>query len=653
MSASVTTGFIPTGKPHPAMKWSVLAVLFVMVCLGVPRNVAAGQPTVGPPSGSQSGGVFIGPYTFSTYIYCDNGPSFNGTYTNALEGTHTFTFMASSDGSLLVRIDGGGAQLITSCGNTTPVSTVANYTVTYSSSGPPPPTPTPTPAPTPTPVISGGGGTSSSSGSSGGSSGGGAPNTGSSANAPHQSVSTPGAAPPAHAAVTTGSVATPTPTQVTPSIDKPAVAKHTDVIVGPSSQQYHWPWLWTITWMLVLTLGVGSWFAWRSVRLRGWLENATLGWRLKLEPHWFRWRLAWHRLARPHGRELAKQRGLSAHHHTGRLLAHHHTSYPALVFLLMVSTVVLGAYSLSSQADSTLSLTVLGPPPTTAATIDQPADGQTIQTATTTVHGTCPAGLLVEVYRNGSFVGSDACDGAGFYSVIITLLDGRNDLVARDLDGLSQYGPDSSVVTVQADIPLPPPPAPTPTPTPTPTPAPAPSSSPAASASPTASPSVSPRPSASPTVSPTPSATPQPEPALLLTTSQHTLTGIQAGSEISWPIDIAGGTAPYHLDWDWGDGTQGGQDTSDRQITLNHAYKQSGSYRLTVYARDATGQVSALSLAAVVNGPAAAPFNAGTNSVQGSLLLAWPLLGFSGILVFSFWLGEHHKLTLFRFGRPT
>lgn len=169
MSVSVVSGIVPSGKPHPAMKWSVLVALLVVIVLGLPRDVTASAPSVQPPTGQQSGGVFYGPgpYTFATYISCDAGPSFSGSYSNALEGTHTFTFVGAADGSLLVRIDGGGAQLITSCGNPTSTSTVATYTVDYSYSAPPPPTtPTPTPPPPPpthpptppTPPINGGGG---------------------------------------------------------------------------------------------------------------------------------------------------------------------------------------------------------------------------------------------------------------------------------------------------------------------------------------------------------------------------------------------------------------------------------------------------------------------------------------------------------------
>ena len=76
--------------------------LLVVVVLGVPQLASAGQPSVQAPTGPQSGGVFTGTYTFSTYISCSGGSQFNSSYSNNLEGTHTFAFYGAPDGSLWV-----------------------------------------------------------------------------------------------------------------------------------------------------------------------------------------------------------------------------------------------------------------------------------------------------------------------------------------------------------------------------------------------------------------------------------------------------------------------------------------------------------------------------------------------------------------------
>ncbi len=154
MDKSVATVGKPAGRqPHPAMKWSLLAALVAVVVLGVPRWALAGQPSVSPPIGPQSGGVFTGPYTFGYYIYCTSGLNYNSSTTRADIGTHTYRFYGAPDGSLSVSVDGGGGQLLESCGDPTgaPKTEVASYAVDYEPGGPSS-TPTPAPAPTPSPT---------------------------------------------------------------------------------------------------------------------------------------------------------------------------------------------------------------------------------------------------------------------------------------------------------------------------------------------------------------------------------------------------------------------------------------------------------------------------------------------------------------------
>ncbi len=612
--------------------------LLVVVVLGLPRGVSAGQPSVQAPTGPQSGGVFTGPYSFATYINCDGGPSFNSSYTNALDGTHTFTFMGAADGSLLVRIDGGGAQLLTSCGDPTPTSTVAAYTVTYDPFGPPPtPNPTPTPTATPTPPPTGGG------------AGGAGPGTSPAPAGSHSPATlAPGAStlPPSPAAA---SPATPEPA-VAPSTAAPAPAtaggQLSRLIVGTAGQQPKWHWWLSLSVVGLLTLGALAWYVGHLPRVQHWAGELAsrwgLRWRLRVGPHWLRLKLAVGKFTRVHAHDVPRTSGLSPHDHTGRLTAHHHTSYPALAFLMLASTVLLGAYSVSTRADSNLSLTVLGPPPTVGATIDQPVAGQRFSVATTTVRGTCPPGLLVEVYRNGSFAGSASCDGGGLYNLVITLIPDQNDLVARDLDALGQYGPDSATVTVYYDVP--PTPSPTPTPPATPTPV-GNGAAPIQTLAPTpAVTAASPRPS--PATSQFPASAPPA--AFLLNSQQHHQTGLQAGQQIVWPVTISGGTPPYHLAWDWGDGdVENLEPGSQTSANPSHTYTKSGTYRLTIRARDAAGREAVLTLAAIVNGPVTGPAIT-ANYATGSMLLAWLMLGATGAVALSFWLGERHKLAIAR-----
>jgi hypothetical protein len=115
---------------------------------------------------------------------------------------------------------------------------------------------------------------------------------------------------------------------------------------------------------------------------------------------------------------------------------------------------------------------------------------------------------------------------------------------------------------------------------------------------------------------------------------------------VRWHIQIRGGSAPYKITWDWGDGNR--DDTSTQAagaIDNSHSYQKSGIYRVVIRARDAAGRDAVISLLAIVNGPTV------TGPVRpleppGNLVYIWPLLMMASLMVLSFWLGERHKLAL-------
>lgn len=632
--------------------------LLVVVVLGVPNFARAGNPGVLAPKGAQSAGVFTGSYTFDTYIYCTSGFNFVSSYTNSLEGTHLFAFYGADDGSLLVSIDGGGRLLVTSCGDplTGPFTNVANYSVTKDST---PPTPTPTPAPTPTPTVaptnspgstptpapghtatprpgSGGGGTSAT------------PTPGSAADvtpAPEASVSPEAVPPMTTLDPVTGVIHTPTPTPKPGTLTiTPSRSTASGLELVQNWLAYSWQGIvWIVLALAALGLaGLASLHHSRRAivleRLRWWLAPVWL----RLEPYIFRLRRHYHRLP-IHAQELPRRKGLSHRRHSGKLMAHHHTSYPSLIFLLIVSAVLVAGIGWSSQAASsltTVSLTVLGPPPATGATIDQPPDGTVVAVNTVTVRGTCPTGLLIEIYRNTVFAGSAVCDGAGQYNILVTLQPGANDLIARDADALGQYGPDSNQITVTYN-----PPPPTPTPTPAPTPVPTSTPLPTPSSTPAPGHTATPRP-------PTPTLTPAPTPAtelLRLDSGQHFYQGIAPGLPIEWQLTLSGGQRPYQITWDWGDGQTSTTTAAHAgPITASHAYTEAGAYQTTIRAQDGAGHQTTLQLAVIVNGQAAVGSVARPPMDGGALLFIWPLLVMAFLVVLSFWLGERHKLAMVR-----
>jgi hypothetical protein len=618
----------PTKKPQTAAKLGLAVVLFVAAAIFMPLGAWASQPSVQAPTGPSSGGYFTGTYTFATYIYCDSGVSFSGSYSNNLDGTHNFTFVGAPDGSLLVRIDSGGAQLISSCGSpfVTPQNTAASYTVTK---GTPPPTPTPTPPPTPvpTPVPTPNHTPVPAPTTVGGTSGGGTT---------QQPRKQAGGVAPTATPVTTSAGAISPVASVQPSSPSGSPSPSpVPVFVGTNSKllppapspSLNLGWM---LWTLPLLVAIGAIvIAFKLTPLRHYLADAYLGLKIAAGPLWFKVRVFIRHVTI--GRDIPRRKGLSHVHHTGKVLAHHHTSYPALVFLVMLGGVVLAGYSTLSLADSIdqqVSLTVLGPPPTSVPVISSPLDGATVSSSIITVRGTCEIGLLVGLYRNGGPSGSVTCDGAGLFAILATVVDGTNQFMAYNIDGLGQRGPASDPVNITYVAPLAPSPTPTPsqlpiiaTKTPTPTLAPA-------------SRLSSPRASTATKIAP-----------LLITTDELYYVGVTVGQPLTISARITGGTAPYTVEWDWGDGARESMYVVTGPIQATHSYTRAGSYTLVLHAIDGQKMQAVSTAAVIVNGgpaPIAVTTPASTG-LDGALAVAWPLWVVSALLVASFWLGEHYR----------
>lgn len=257
------------------------------------------------------------------------------------------------------------------------------------------------------------------------------------------------------------------------------------------------------------------------------------------------------------------------------------------------------ALAVTQQLGSTgVSGTVPGPPPSQAATIDIPRNGQAISAIPITVSGFCPANTLVEIYKNNVFAGSAECQGTS-YSLQIDLFDGRNDLVAKDFDSLNQAGPDSNTVTVNFS-----------------------------------------------------SAISIPGSRITLTT-QFAKRGADPGSILSWPVTLSGGTGPYAFSTDWGDKSSPDllSQPSPGNINLQHTYAQAGVYKVTIKATDVNSNSAFLQVVAIANGPVQ---QAGTNSknsiitTQQTKVLLWPIIVLFVLLISSFFLGRRHQLEAIR-----
>lgn len=293
------------------------------------------------------------------------------------------------------------------------------------------------------------------------------------------------------------------------------------------------------------------------------------------------------------------------HRHTGQVRAHEHTSYLPLALMLLVIGFFLTSYTTFAwtrpgPASGSIGLSgiVPGKPPTTAATITTPKDGQRFSETPITVSGSCPKDTLVELYKNDIFAGSGVCTPEGTFSLETDLLIGQNTLVARVYDALNQQGPESNKVVVYYD------------------------------------------------------ALPPQGSALtslnfggdqLLVNTDAVFRGTFPEKEMTIPIDVIGGRAPYAINIQWGDSTNKVFSRPDNAtFRAAHTYKKAGTFQLAIQATDADGRVAFLTVASIVNGqPDPETIAAGnTKTTTNTLLVLWPLYAATFAVVASFWAGE-------------
>lgn len=242
--------------------------------------------------------------------------------------------------------------------------------------------------------------------------------------------------------------------------------------------------------------------------------------------------------------------------------------------------------------------TIPSPPPKTAATIASPSSGRTFQTTPIDVTGLCTTGLLVKMFSNNIFVGSVMCD-KGSYSIKIDLFGGENTLIARVYDALDQAGPDSNSVTVTFQ-----------------------------------------------------DATFAAFAQRVSLTSNYAKKGADVGTQLTWPIIISGGTAPYALSVDWGDGSA----TDLRSVSfagtydITHTYKTAGIYRVIVKATDKIGSTAFLQLVGVGNGAASQSGSSSSTSSGGSnsdtkyIYIWWPVMLLIPFAIVAFWVGRRFEV---------
>lgn len=246
-----------------------------------------------------------------------------------------------------------------------------------------------------------------------------------------------------------------------------------------------------------------------------------------------------------------------------------------------------------------LEATKTKPAPTQGATITTPGNGASFSTSPTTVNGICPNDLLVQVFNNGVMVGSVICTG-GSFSVQVSLFAGVNELTALVYDELDQTGPPSNTVTVNYS-----------------------------NTSFTAF------------------------GALITLTSSYGRRSAAAGTELSWPLQLSGGTGPYAFSIDWGDGTPTELKSQALAgvVTISHVYKKAGIYQVNIKVTDVNGVSAFLQLVALANGKVdgtttTADKDAATTATTKILWI--PALVALVLLLPAYWLGRRSQIVSLR-----
>jgi hypothetical protein len=320
-------------------------------------------------------------------------------------------------------------------------------------------------------------------------------------------------------------------------------------------------------------------------------------------------------------RAIQTSRHLRVSHrrHTGHVTPHRTTSYPVLAMIVLIVGVLMASWTTAVKAvdltppitDSyTVHTKVVGTAPTQPPTISYPQANTKFMATPITVSGRCQVETYLKLFRNGVFSGVAICKANGTYTFQTDLFNGANKLQVRIYSPTDQAGPYSLITTVYYQP-----------------------------------------------IGNSGSATDNANPLLLK--SQYNYRGYYTGTVTDWQLSVEGGTPPYALAVDWGDGTHDlVSKATAGNFTLQHKYKRAGGYKgsyvVQFSASDTNKAQTFLQLLAIINNPGGANnvvsnVGGGSGSVGDNLLnqgvkYAWSGYGVAVLMLVSFWLGERREL---------
>jgi hypothetical protein len=232
------------------------------------------------------------------------------------------------------------------------------------------------------------------------------------------------------------------------------------------------------------------------------------------------------------------------------------------------------------------------PPPSVAPRITTPGNGANFTSVPITVTGLCKTGLLVQVYDNNVMVAAINCAG-GSFSVKVSPFSGQNELMAIQYDDLLQASPISNKVTVSFN-----------------------------NSELTAFGQI------------------------ITLTSIYGRKGADPGSNLTWPLQLSGGTGPYAISVDWGDGSKPELQSQAvaGPLNINHVYSRSGIFQVSVTVTDKNGVSAFLQLVGVGRGKPSAQAEEAAKQTVIIKILWIPAVIALLLLIPAYWLGRHSEL---------
>ncbi len=285
---------------------------------------------------------------------------------------------------------------------------------------------------------------------------------------------------------------------------------------------------------------------------------------------------------------------------------------------LMLLSFVWGFNIQSAHADSyDVSASVPFPAPTAAAVIDPSFAGSTQTAEVVELFGTCQSvypSSIVSIWRDGQLLGSTNCQANNTFRLNITLALGGNSLIARTSSISLIYGPDSQPVNVTYT------------------------------------------PSTVPTI-----ASPGPTPATnnpsdLRITSNQPVAVMSESNTVTIEIKVDGGTSPYTITINWGDGSTETQTVAGPGLyRFTHTYASPNIFRVLASVTDVLGATKVFQFIVTSTSPQAAtaqkptaettPQSADSKGRNYFLLLGTFIGLFVLLIIFltSFWLGRRYE----------